>query len=86
MADPGTDLRPVHRALDLLHVIQVAGVDHAGIGIDFDGGGGAVGFEDAADYPRITERLLKEGYTRKDLDKIWGGNVLRILDRVQSTN
>ena len=42
----------------LLHVIRVAGVEHAGIGIDFDGGGGVQGFEDASDYPKITARLL----------------------------
>jgi len=67
----------------LLHVIEVAGIEHTGIGIDFDGGGGVSGLDDAADYPRITERLLKEGYTRQDLQKIWSGNLLRILDRVQ---
>jgi membrane dipeptidase len=63
----------------LLHALEVAGVDHVGIGIDFDGGGGVEGLEDAADYPRITERLLKEGYTPEDLQKIWSGNVLRVL-------
>lgn len=63
----------------LLHALKVAGVDHVGIGIDFDGGGGVTGLEDAADYPRITERLLKEGYSTEDLQKIWSGNVLRVL-------
>ena len=50
-----------------------------GVGIDFDGGGGVTGLDDASDYPRITERLLKEGYTEADLQKIWSGNVLRVL-------
>jgi membrane dipeptidase len=63
----------------LLHALKVAGVDHVGVGIDFDGGGGVTGLNDAADYPRITERLLKEGYTESDLQKIWSGNVLRLL-------
>jgi membrane dipeptidase len=63
----------------VLHALQVAGVDHVGVGIDFDGGGGVTGLNDAADYPRITERLLKEGYTPEDLHKIWSGNVLRVL-------
>lgn len=63
----------------LLHALKVAGVDHVGIGIDFDGGGGVTGLEDAADYPRITERLLKAGYSQDDLQKIWSGNVLRVL-------
>jgi membrane dipeptidase len=63
----------------LLHALKVVGVDHVGIGIDFDGGGGVTGLNDATDYPRITERLLKEGYTEADLQKIWSGNVLRVL-------
>ena len=63
----------------VLHALQVAGVEHVGIGIDFDGGGGVTGFNDASDYPRITERLLKEGYSPEDLQKIWSGNVLRVM-------
>ena len=68
----------------LLHVIRIAGVEHAGIGIDFDGGGGVQGFEDASDYPKITARLLAEGYSRQDLQKIWSGNVLRVLREAQA--
>ncbi len=68
----------------LLHVIRVAGVQHAGIGIDFDGGGGVQGFEDAADYPKITARLLAAGYSRADLQQIWSGNVLRVLREAQA--
>ncbi len=63
----------------LLHALKVAGVDHVGVGIDFDGGGGVTGLDDATDYPKITERLLKEGYSPDDLQKIWSGNVLRLL-------
>jgi membrane dipeptidase len=80
---------PVRRAsfddfiAHLLHVIRVAGVDHAGIGIDFDGGGGVIGLDEASDYPRITERLLASGYSRADLEKIWGGNALRVLGQAQ---
>lgn len=69
----------------LLHVIRVVGINHVGIGIDFDGGGGVDGLQDATQYPRITERLLKEGYSRSDLAKLWGGNLLRILDQAQRT-
>jgi membrane dipeptidase len=68
----------------LLHVIRIAGVEHAGIGIDFDGGGGVQGFEDASDYPKITARLLAAGYSRQDLQKIWSGNVLRVLRQAQA--
>ena len=63
----------------LLHAIAVAGIDHVGIGADFDGGGGVVGFEDARDYPKITARLLSAGFARADLEKVWSGNVLRVL-------
>lgn len=63
----------------LNHALKVAGVDHVGIGIDFDGGGGVTGLNDASDYWKISERLLAEGYSRDDLAKIWGGNVLRLL-------
>jgi len=63
----------------LLHAIQVVGIDHVGIGADFDGGGGVNGFEDARDYPKITARLLAAGYSRDDIQKVWSGNVLRVL-------
>ncbi|MBW8727899.1 MAG: dipeptidase [Inquilinus limosus] len=63
----------------LNHALKVAGVDHVGIGLDFDGGGGVTGLNDAASYWKISERLLAEGYTKADLAKIWSGNVLRLL-------
>jgi len=67
----------------LLHVIKIAGVDHAGIGIDFDGGGGVAGFEDATAYPRITASLLEAGLNAQQIAGIWGGNVLRVMEQVQ---
>lgn len=67
----------------LLHALKIAGVDHVGIGTDMDGGGGVTGMEDVASYPRITERLLAAGYTKSDLEKIWGGNVLRVLKQAE---
>ncbi len=67
----------------LLHVIKFAGIDHVGIGADFDGGGGVEGLDEASDYPKITARLLQEGYSRADLAKLWSGNTLRVLDAAQ---
>ncbi|GEN98218.1 peptidase M19 [Novosphingobium sediminis] len=64
---------------NLLHALKVAGVDHVGIGLDWDGGGGVTGLEDIADLPRITKALLAAGYTEADVAKIWSGNVLRVL-------
>lgn len=67
----------------VLHALSVAGVDHVGIGADWDGGGGVTGMEDVGRVYRITERLLKEGYDQGALQKIWSGNVLRVLRRVE---
>ncbi len=63
----------------LLHAIQVMGVDHVGIGADWDGGGGVRGMEDITALPRITARLRKAGYGDADIEKIWSGNALRVL-------
>jgi membrane dipeptidase len=67
----------------LLHSIAVMGVDHVGLGADWDGGGGVIGMEDIASLPRITARLRKEGYGDADIAKIMGGNLLRVLRAVE---
>ncbi|MFM9937788.1 MAG: dipeptidase, partial [Novosphingobium sp.] len=64
---------------NLTHAIQVAGIDHVGIGLDWDGGGGVTGLEDILDLPKLTAALLKAGYSEADVAKIWSGNVLRVL-------
>lgn len=63
----------------VLHALKVAGVDHVGIGLDWDGGGGVTGMEDVSALPRITAALLDAGYSKADIAKIWSGNVLRVL-------
>jgi membrane dipeptidase len=63
----------------LLHCIAVMGVDHVGIGADWDGGGGVRGFDDITALPKVTARLRKEGFKDADIEKIWSGNVLRVL-------
>ena len=68
----------------MLHAIQVAGIDHVGVSGDFDGGGGIDGLESVADYPKITRRLLAAGYAAADIDKVWGGNALRVLREVEA--
>ena len=68
----------------MLHAIEVAGVDHVGVGCDWDGGGGVVGMEDIADLPKITAALKKAGYSNADIAKIWGGNVLRVMRQVEA--
>lgn len=62
------------------YIAKLIGVDHVGIGSDFDGAESyPLGMDDVTDYPKITEELLKFGYTEKDIDKIVGGNFLRVL-------
>jgi membrane dipeptidase len=65
------------------HAVKVAGVDHVGIGTDFDGGGGILGFNDASEAANVTEELVRRGYSGQDIEKIWGGNLLRVWREVE---
>jgi membrane dipeptidase len=65
----------------ILHALDLVGPDHVGIGADWDGGGGVAGLEDITAIPRITERLVKAGYTEAQLQNFWGGNALRVLGK-----
>lgn len=68
----------------LMHMIDVAGIDHVGIGTDFDGDGGVPGCASASDLTGFTRRLLAEGLTHDDLRKVWGANFLRVMSICQS--
>jgi membrane dipeptidase len=61
------------------HALDLVGPDHVGVGCDWDGGGGVVGMEDVTAIPKITERLVKLGYTETQLAAFWGGNALRVM-------
>ena len=65
------------------HAAKVGGVDHVGLGSDFDGAVMPIGMEDASRLPQITEALLKKGYSESDVRKILGENTLRVLSEVQ---
>ena len=65
------------------HIVKIAGIDHVGIGCDFDGGGGIDGIFDVSEVMNITIELVKRGYTEKEIQKIWGGNIMRVLGEVQ---
>jgi len=67
------------------HVVQVIGIDYVGIGTDFDGGGGVDGCRTASDMKNITIELLRRGYSKPDIEKIWGGNVMRVLKKVEDS-
>jgi membrane dipeptidase len=65
------------------HAVKVAGADHVGLGSDFDGATMPFGMEDASKLPKITEALIKKGYTEQEVTKILGGNILRVMEQVE---
>lgn len=68
----------------LEHAIQIMGIDHVGIGTDFDGDGGVKGMADASELINFTIHLLLRKYSERDISKIWGGNWLRVMAQVQA--
>jgi membrane dipeptidase len=64
------------------HVVKLVGIDYIGIGTDFDGGGGVVGCADVSEMRNVTIELLRRGYAEPQIRKIWGGNTMRILQKV----
>ena len=78
---------PFHVLIDHIdHIAKVAGVDHVGLGSDFDGVSGATpqGIDSAADLPKITQALLDRGYTAAQIQRILGGNLLRVFRQVEA--
>lgn len=66
----------------LEHAINIMGIDHVGIGTDFDGDGGVPGMADTSENINFTIQLLRRRYSEEDIAKIWGGNLLRTIFRV----
>lgn len=66
------------------YIVEKIGIEHVGISSDFDGGGGIEGWNDASETFNVTLELVKRGYTEEEIDLIWGGNLLRVLDEVQA--
>jgi len=86
-------LRPKARANDVSvsdiadhvdYAVHKIGIDHVGLGTDFDGGGGVRGLMNAAQAPNFTKELLKRGYTEEAITKIWSGNFLRLLRQAEA--
>ena len=67
----------------LEHAIKVMGIDHVGLGTDFDGDGGVKGLADSSELINFTRQLLARRYSERDIQKIWGGNFLRVMGQVQ---
>lgn len=80
--DPPATVKHVVDHID--HIIKIAGIDHVGIGCDFDGGGGIEGVFDASEVMNITIEMVRRGYTEEQIEKIWGGNLIRVFKEVQA--
>ncbi len=82
-----TDLPPAVDVADFVnhidYMVKKIGIDHVGISSDFDGGGGIEGWSDASETFNVTLELVKRGYTEEEIEKLWSGNLLRVLDEVQ---
>jgi len=65
------------------YMVNLIGINHVGISSDFDGGGGIKGWSDASETFNVTLELVKRGYSESGIEKLWGGNLLRVLDEVQ---
>ena len=68
----------------LEHAIDVMGIDHVGLGTDFDGDGGVRGLANSSELINFTRKLLARRFSEQDIQKIWGGNFLRVMEEVQS--
>jgi len=78
---PPADVKTLVDHVD--YVKNLIGVDHVGIGTDFDGGGGIPGFNDASEALNVTVEMVRRGYTEEEIGKIWGGNLLRVWREVE---
>ena len=67
----------------LEHAIDIMGIDHVGLGTDFDGDGGIIGLASSSELTNFTRQLLKRQFSEQDIQKIWGGNFLRVMKQVQ---
>ena len=65
------------------HMVKIAGIDHVGIGTDFDGGGGVTGCFDVSEMKNITKELIIRGYSDRNIEKIWGGNLVQVMKKVK---
>jgi membrane dipeptidase len=78
---PRVDFARIIEHID--HAVKIAGIDHVGLGSDFDGANMPYGMEDATKLPKITEALLQKGYSEGDVKKILGENTLRVMTEVE---
>ncbi|MBT8280527.1 MAG: dipeptidase [Muriicola sp.] len=88
LAKTKTDVPPAVNVSDFVdhidYMVDLIGIDHVGISSDFDGGGGIEGWSDASETFNVTLELVKRGYSEEEIAKLWGENLLRVLDEVQA--
>lgn len=78
------DMPTVKDAVDHIdHVVKLIGINHVGIGMDLDGGGEVIGVQDVSQIGAITEELVRRGYSKKDIKKIWSSNTMRVLKQAE---
>ena len=65
------------------YLVKIMGVNHVGISSDFDGGGGIEGWSDASETLNVTKELVSRGYSEEEIKKIWGDNLLRVMEEVE---
>src|SRR5262245_45042247 len=83
-AHPGDPPATIKDFVDHIdYAVKLIGIDHVGISSDFDGGGGVIGWNDASETFNVTLELVRRGYTEKKIEKLWGGDLLRVMDKVQ---
>jgi membrane dipeptidase len=81
---PGDPLPTLKDFVDHIdYAVKLIDIDHVGISSDFDGGGGVIGWNDASETFNVTLELVRRGYTEQQIEKLWGGNLLRVMDEVQ---
>ena len=80
-SDPPATVKDFADHID--YVVKLIGIDHVGISSDFDGGGGVDGWRNASESLNVTAELVRRGYSKSEIAKIWGGNLLRVMERVE---
>lgn len=83
-ADPPATVKEFVDHVD--YAVKLIGIDHVGLSSDFDGGGGVTGWRDASETFNVTLELVRRGYTETQIDQIWSGNLLRVMDKVQAVS
>ena len=79
--DPPANLKDFVDHID--YAVKLIGIDHVGVASDFDGDGGVIGWNDASETFNVTLELVRHGYTEEQIEKLWSGNLLRVMDEVQ---